>query len=285
MKKLVLLLLFILLSTQVNAQFGDRITDLPEEELVSYSTPLATWSGTYFNSGGYYSANVSTLFGFKISLIGMMILIPDDQTTFEVDSEESATFFGDKGAAIPGSDGYAVYPPGINKTSIPAGIPQIAVSTLGSEVMLRYFPKVDIEDVSAGLFGIGVKHSISQYIPLIPVDIAIQVLYNSFSLESPEVDMSTTNLAFNAHVSRSLGLVTLYGGLQYETTEMDIDYSFTGTGFEGVVTGDQFSLSLEGENNIRVTLGAALRIAVLVINADVNFGSQTAIVAGINFEL
>lgn len=287
MKKILLPLLFVFLSTQISAQFADRITDLPEEKLKNYATPLATWTGTYLNSGGYYSASVSKLFGVKIGLVGMMIIVPDDQQTFKLeDGTESATFFGDKGAAVPGTDGYVVYPPGINLTSVPTGIPQIAVSTLGSEVMLRFIPTLAIDDVEAGLFGVGIKHSISQYFPLMPVDIAVQILYNSVSItKSDELDISTSNLAFNAHASRSFGLVTLYGGLQYEATTMDLEYSFTGTGFEGAVEGDQIKLSLEGDNNIRLTLGAALRLAFFVLNADVNIGSHTAIVAGLNFEL
>jgi len=285
MKKVLLPVLLILFSLQLSAQVGDRLTDLPKDELKGYATPLATWTGTYLNSGGYYSASVSKLFGFKLSLVGMMIMVPDDQTTFTLtDDSESATFFGDKGAAIPGTRGYAVYPPGINKTSVPAAMPQIAVSTLGSEVMLRFIPETTIEDVKVDLLGVGVKHSISQYIPLIPVDIAVQVLYNKVSITSPELDLSTTNLAFNAHASRSFGLVTLYGGLQYEQTSMDIDYTFTGAGFEGIDEDEKFSLSLDGDNNVRLTVGAALRLAVLVINADVNIGSQTAIVGGLNFE-
>lgn len=285
MKKVLIPVLFILLSLQLNAQIGERITDLPQEELEGYATPLATWTGTFLNSGGYHSAYVPKLFGFKFSLIGMMIMVPDDQTTFELsDGSESATFFGDKGAAVPGTNGYAIYPPGINKTSVPAAIPQIAVSTLGSEVMLRFFPETTFEDVEVGLLGIGVKHSISQYIPLIPVEIAVQVLYNKVSITSPDLDLSTTNLAFNAHASRSFGLLTLYGGLQYEQTTMNIDYTFTGAGFEGIDVDEKFSLELEGDNNIRLTLGAALRLAVIVINADVNLGSHTAFVAGLNFE-
>lgn len=285
MKKVLILVLFILFSLQLNAQIGDRITDLPKDELKGYATPLATWTGTYLNSGGYYSASVSKLFGFKLSLIGMMIMVPDDQTTFNLkDDTESATFFGDKGAAIPGTQGYAVYPPGINQTSLPAAMPQIAVSTLGSELMLRFIPETTIEDVTVDLLGIGVKHSISQYIPLIPVDIAVQILYNKVSITSSDLDISTTNLAFNAHASRSFGLLTLYGGLQYEQTTMDIDYTFTGAGFEGVLDDEEFSLNLEGDNNVRLTLGAALRLAVIVINADVNLGSHTAFVAGLNFE-
>ena len=285
MKKVLLPVLFLILSVQVHAQFADRITDLPIDELKDYATPLATWTGTYLNSGGYYSADVSTVFGFKLSLIGMMIMVPDDQTTFKTqDGTESATFFGDKGAAVPGTQGYIVYPPGINTTSVPAAMPQIAVSTLGSEVMLRFIPTTTLDDVDVGMFGFGLKHSISQYIPLFPVDIAVQVLYNTVSIEIPDLDISISKLAFNAHASKSFGLLTLYGGLQYESTSMDFDYTFTGTGFEDVLDGDKLKVSLDGDNSVRLTLGAALRLAVLVINADVNIGSQTALVAGLNFE-
>lgn len=285
MKKLFLALIFLFLSTTILAQIEDRLNEIGEEDMVGYATPLATWTGTFLNSGGYYSASVSKLFGFKISLIGMMISIPDNQTTFEVeDGVESATFFGEKGAAVPGSQGYVVYPPGVNQTSVPTGIPQIAVSTLGSEVMLRFLPATQIEDVEANLLGVGLKHSISQYLPLVPIDIAVQVMYNKFSLESPELNISTTNLAFNAHASRSFGLFTLYGGLQYETTTMDIDYTFKGAEFGDELYEKEFSVNMDGDNNVRITLGAALRLAVLVINADVNIGSQTAFVAGLNFE-
>ncbi len=216
----------------------------------------------------------------------MMIMVPEDQQTFKLeDGTKTATFFGDKGAAVPGTNGYVVYPPGINTTSIPTGIPQIAASTLGSELMVRFIPDLTFDDVEVGLLGLGIKHSISQYIPLLPVDIAVQVLYNKLSIKNPDLEISNSNLAFNAHASRSFGLITLYGGLQYESTSMDLDYTFTGTGFEGVFENDKLKVSLDGDNGVRLTLGAALRLAVLVINADVNFGSQTAIVAGINFEL
>ncbi|MCW8850198.1 MAG: hypothetical protein OQJ81_09505 [Melioribacteraceae bacterium] len=285
MKKVLLPLLLIFFTLQLNAQIEDRINELSDDLQKGYSTPLATWTGTYLNSGGYYSASVSKVFGFKLSLVGMMILIPDDQRTFTLDGgTKTATFFGEKGAAVAGTDGYLVYPPGINQTSIPTGIPQVAVSTLGSEVMLRFIPSVAVEDVNFDLLGIGLKHSISQYIPLLPVDIAVQVMYNKLSIDGPDLGISTTNMAFNAHASRSFGLITLYGGLQYESTTMDIEYSYKGSDIVGTSQDEKIKVSLDGDNNVRLTLGAALRLAVLVINADVNFGSQTAIVAGLNFE-
>lgn len=284
MKKVLFPLLFILFTVQIHAQFEDRINELSKDLQKGYSTPLATWTGTYLNSGGYFSADVSKIFGFKLSLVGMMIMIPEDQRTFKLeDGTETATFFGEKGAAVPESQGYLVYPPGVNQTSVPAGIPQIALSALGTEVMLRFVPETEVEDVKVDLLGGALKHSISQYIPLCPVDIAVQAMYNKLSIASADLDISTTNLAFNAHVSKSFGIAILYGGLQYEKTTMDIEYTFTGEELEGIFEDDKLKVNLEGENNIRLTLGAALRLAVFVINADVNIGSQTAFVAGFNF--
>ena len=282
MKKVLATILLLFFTIQLQAQFEDRFNELSEDLQKGYSTPLATWTGTYLNSGGYYSASVSKLFGFKLSLVGMMIFIPEDQQTFKLDDgTETATFFGEKGAAVPGAQGYLVYPPGVNQSSVPMVMPQIAVSTLGTELMLRYIPAMDIEDVSFDLLGIGVKHSISQYIPLVPIDIAVQIMYNKFSLEGPELLIGTSNLAFNAHASRSFGLFTLYGGLQYESTTLDLEYTFreANTGLT-----DEVKASIDGENGVRLTLGAALRLAVLVINADINIGSQTALIAGLNFE-
>ena len=287
MKKAILPVLFLFFSIQISAQFADRITELIDNDLKQYATPLATFTGSYLNSAGYYSANVPSFFGVKIGLVGMMVLVPDDQTSYTLSSgEKTATFFGEKGAAVPGSEGYLVYPPGINVTSIPTGIPQIAVSTLGTEVMLRYIPTLDLDDVETGLFGFGLKHSISQYIPLLPVDIAVQFLYTSVSIENKaeDFDLSNTNTAFNVHASRGFGLVTLYGGLQYESLQNGYKlHIYRLLSFR--TPDEKVKLSLDGDNNFRFTLGAALKLAVLVINADINLGSQTVFVAGLNFEL
>jgi hypothetical protein len=155
---------------------------------------------------------------------------------------------------------------------------------MGSEVMIRFLPTIAIEDAEANLFGIGLKHSISQYIPLVPIDIAVQFMYNKFSITSPDLDISTSNIAFNAHASKSLGPLILYGGLQYESSSMDIEYLYSGD--VAISNPDErITLNLDGDNNFRLTLGAAIKLAVLVINADYNIGSQSAFVAGINFEL
>ena len=64
---------------------------------------------------------------------------------------------------------------------------------------------------------------------------------------------------------------------------MDMKYTFDGLGFPGITPGDQQNISMDGDNSMRLTIGAAFRVAVLVLNADFSLGSQNALVAGINF--
>lgn len=296
MKKLYFFILILIITGYSSAQIGDKLTQLPPSEVQKYATPLATWSGTYFNSGGYYTASVAKTFGFKLSLVGMMIFVPEDQLTFNVNpyegysgDEKSATFFGERGAAILGSEGFIIYPPGVNMTSIPAGIPQVAFSFVGVEAMLRYFPKLDIGDVEVNLIGWGLKYNFSQLIPGLPLDIAAQILFNNFGAKYTTDDITnaeieTSNFAFNIHASKAFGNFIVYGGLQYETTAMDMKYTFDGLGFPGMTPGEYVDISMDGDNNMRLTVGAAVRVAVLVLNVDYSLGSQNALVAGINFE-
>ena len=297
MKKVYLFLIFIVLSAgSTVGQIGDKITQLPPDEVKNYATPLATWTGTYFNSGGYYTASVPKTFGFKLSIVGMMIFIPESQRTFNINpyegydgGETSATFFGQNGAAVAGPEGFIVYPPGVNMTSVPAGIPQVSFGFIGIEAMLRYFPKLNISDVEVNLLGWGLKYNFSQLIPGLPLDIAAQILWNNFEANYNsedglnDADMKTSNFAFNVHASKGFGMLTVYGGLQYESTTLDLNYVYSGSGFPGVDP-TQYSVSMDGENNMRLTLGAAVKLALIVLNVDYNIGSQNALVGGLTFE-
>jgi hypothetical protein len=60
------------------------------------------------------------------------------------------------------------------------------------------------------MFGFGIKHEISRYIPLLPLDIAVQFLYNNLEITNT---LDLTAYAFNAHASKTFGVFTAYGGL------------------------------------------------------------------------
>src|SRR4030067_909300 len=201
----------------------------------------------------------------------MLILIPEDDQTFTpnlpgyipVGNQETATIYGNEGAAYYGPGGYIVYPPGIDRSSLPVVLPQISGSFMGTEVMLRYLPSISLSnEEELSMFGIGLKHSISRYIPLSPVDIAVQFLYNHLEITGV---MDISAIAFNGHASRSFGLFTLYGGLQYESSTFDLEYTFTDpSNLDPLKKGEKIKVSIDGDNNFRGTLGGALKLAVIV---------------------
>ncbi len=290
-KLLSFFVLFILATSTSFSQWEDRFEKISETNVKQYTQPFATAFGTAMNSGAFHSADVSDVFGFSLSFKGMYIFIPDKQLTFiptlpsgYTAAQKTATIFGNKGATYAGPDGYITTPPGINIKQMPMAIPQIGLSLLNTEALIRYIPDIDIEGKKLGLFGVGVKHSISKYIPLIPVDVAVQVLYSKFKVTDL---IEVKNLAFNAHTSKTFGVFTPYFGLQYESTKLDLSYNIKGDPSSGdpLLRQDKdVSLSLDGENSFRATFGAALKLAVFVINADASFGSQIVLGGGISFE-
>jgi hypothetical protein len=290
-KVLTFFTLFILFSNLSFSQWEDRFEKIADANAKLYAQPFATAFGTAMNSGAFHSASISDLFGFSISFQGMYILIPDDQLTFTPTLPEgytatstTATIFGNKGAAYAGPDGYITLPPGLDVSAVPMAMPQIGLSFMGTQVLLRYLPDIDVGGKKLGLFGIGVKHSISRYIPLVPVDIAAQVLYSTFKI-TDLIDVK--NLAFNAHASKSFGILTPYFGLQYESTSLDLTYDIKGdpaSGDPNLRTDKKISLSLDGDNSFRAVLDASVKLAVVVLNADMNLGSQTTFCGGLSFE-
>ena len=135
MKKTLLLLILLFLTTSpAFSQIEDRLAQMGEDNAAEYIKPFVTTLGTAMNSNGYYGADISTMLSFSVSFRGMYILIPESQKNFTPtlseagynSSKQTATVYGDRGAAYAGPQGYIVMPPGINKSSIPVAYPQVA---------------------------------------------------------------------------------------------------------------------------------------------------------------
>ncbi len=289
-KGLSLLVIFLFLASSGFAQVEDRFGFFTEAEITEYARPFGTSLGMAFNSASYHTAKVADFFGFAISFRGMYIFIPDDDLAFTPSlpsgynaDEPTATVYGNEGASYYGPNGYIVYPPGIDRSSLPVVLPQISGSFMGTELMLRYLPSISLSDEEElSMFGIGLKHNISRYIPLSPVDISVQFLYNNLEITGV---MDISAIAFNAHASRSLGLFTLYGGLQYESSTFDLQYIFTDpSNLDPLKKGQEIKVSIDGDNNFRGTLGGALKLAVIVLNIDYSLGAQSVLSGGLTFE-
>lgn len=281
------------------SQIGINVNSLPPSDAKGYVQPLSTWFGTYFNSGAYYNADVPEVFGFKFSLIGMWSVVPEDQKTFKPnpglpdvgDVDPTATVFGNKGSYYLSSNGFYTYPTGLALSAVPSGIYQFSGSMFNTELLLRFFPKVKFGDTQVGILGFGLKHEISSYIPGIPLDIAVQILYNTFDFEFNDGDpfnyakVKSNNFAFNVHASKTFsGMFIAYSGLQYESSNMDFSYYFEDPN-DLYTEGNKIqNLNVDGDNNFRFTLGGAVKLGVFVINADVNITTFTTYTTGLSLD-
>lgn len=282
------------------AQAGVGINSLPPNEAAEYAKPIATWFGSLFNSGGYYSADVPKDFRFKFSLLGMYIMIPESQKSFKpqpgldgyTNLSETATIIGNTGGVYLGPEGFVSYPHGFDVNSLPAGIYQLAGSIQGTELMLRFFPTISAGDAEAGFWGIGLKYNFSQWIVDFPLDISVQLLYNNLGIEytgsNPKnyVKMDSKNFAVNAHASKTFqDMFIVYGGLQFESSSMDMDYYFRDPNeLYPLLRDKRHSTTVDGDNSFRFTAGGAIKLSVLVINFDLNVASQFTLAGGLSLQ-
>lgn len=162
-----------------------------------------------------------------------------------------------------------------NLSIAPLAVPQVGVGTVfGTDAQLRLLPETDISSYgSVSVFGLAVRHSISQYIPLSPVSLAVQGSWQSINLSGTEQDdiLEASGWALNAQVSKSVPVlpVTFYGGLQYEKFNVDVNYTFQTT----AGTAD-ISLEQEAQNNFRALGGVSVSLLFLRINADYALGAN-----------
>ena len=287
------LLALLLLVTGVHAQnpLEDAVKQLSSDNARGYLQPFVDGFGANLNSGIYRSADLGALgLHLKLELVGMGTLIGDGEKTYMGTPPEpfpqtavtTATVFGDRGTVVTDSRGTVQYQfqNGQVKTSMmPFLAPQLRIGNiLGTEAIFRYVPIPEIDKFpKVTLFGFGLRHSISQYLPTAPVDIAAAFFYQTFDIG----EIFEAN-AFNigAQASKSFSVLTVYGGLQYETSTMKVTYAYTGY---GTIPNTNVSIEVDGKNNMRLMLGTGLNLVIFNLNADINIGNVTVVSGGIGF--
>jgi hypothetical protein len=280
------------LSARGQSQLEDAIKQLSSENVRGYLQPFIDGFGANLNSGLMRPAHITTMgLGLKFEVVGVGTLINSSEKSYTATPPEpfdqtpvqTATIFGDRGTVVTGPGGleYQFQNGQFKAQVIPVAIPQVFVGNLfGTQAVVRYaaIPKIDdFPDVN--LFGIGARHSISQYIPESPVDLAAGVFYQNLSI-GDIVDAKTFNIS--AQISKSFSVLSLYGGVQYETSNMNVHYVYTGS---GPLQNTAINLDFNGENDIRGTAGLGLNLVILHINTDISIGKVKAVSAGIGFGL
>ncbi|MBM3328605.1 MAG: hypothetical protein FJY67_03910 [Calditrichaeota bacterium] len=181
-------------------------------------------------------------------------------------------------------------PPGTDLPGAGIVLPQVSLGLpLKTEVLLRYFPETDIEKVGKlNFWGVGVKHSISQWIPVPMFGINISGQFAMQSLTIGDV-IESNHTAFNVQASRTFSAIiislTPYAGIGFESSNIKVDYTVTGSG-NPALEGSTISLDLDGDNTSRITGGVRLGMfGILTLNADYSVGKYKAYSVGLGLTL
>jgi hypothetical protein len=276
LKTVIVLLFFIFTASFAqfqNPNFLRTGKDDAGKILKAYAAPWANAFGAALNGGWYNTAKPHKFGGFDLTGNISVGMVPASAETYKISSlglSSNITVSGNTNnpstVAGPDVDGptldYKVsnitlasfkLPPGTNWKLIPAPIIQAGIGLpLGSEVKVRYMPKTGIKDGDISLWGVGLMHSIMQYIPghkLIPVldvslfggytklegnvhlalkpDASVTQNYSAGYLATNPFDKQSLNVAVtalnvNAIVSANLRIITFYGGLGYSKNSTTI---------------------------------------------------------------
>lgn len=168
---------------------------------------------------------------------------------------------------------------------LPSAAVQLNVGTVfGTNLAVRYLPSIDIKDLGKfNWIGYGLIHNPGIWLnnPL-PVDLAFGYFYQK--LEVGDIFESNAT-QFGIYVSKTFGAVisiTPYASLTSETSETTIQYDYKFDTEIGPQTA-KIKFDLDGANTSAFTVGLALKLAVLNINADYKMAKVKTVSAGISF--
>ena len=173
-----------------------------------------------------------------------------------------------------------------NLNIIPFALPQLTVGTvLGTEFSVRWLPKIAIPDIgSLNVLGYGLKHSLNQYITVLPFKLAGQAMWQSISVDDSDNDQILDIQAFAANIqaSKRFGFITLYAGWQTEKTLLNVDYTLVLKNDEGAVSENvPISFELESASRQRVLAGLTLHLGPLQIHGDYSIGNINSFSTGL----
>ncbi len=246
--------------------------DDAEQMLTEYLRPMANALGANINGGWYNTAKVHKFGGFDVTFTASVAFAPDAHKTYDLSTLTLAALYDDNiantiaGAKNTGPElsyqqdilgnpvTYLEYdhPAGTGVNFIPSPMINASVGLpKGFEIIGRYMPTIKIgnTDAKVGIWGVGFKHDIKQWIPVLskmPV-LQLAVMYGytnvklnmeltsitpelieatdateSVSFDDQNFDVVTQGHTANALVSANLPVVCFYGGVGVSITQTNL---------------------------------------------------------------
>ena len=306
-------LLFTLLAGIIGfTSYSQTATENGKSLIEAYIGPLGISLGAALNNGWYNTAKPHSLGGFDITITTNIVMVPANAKTFNITKSNGGTFTGGETPTILGSGGGAQVtfssesndmPKGLNIPIIPLPMLQAGVGLIkGTELDFRYMPELKIGDAGkVGLFGIGLKHDILQWLPIvdkIPIDLSIQTGYTKLSSEielidpsatmttNPQANLDVSATTVNLILSKKLLMFTPYLGLGYNstTTTFNIDKNYSIAG-QSIDVNELTKIDFESNNNFRANIGFRFNMAVIALQANYTFAEYPTATLGVGVSL
>ena len=278
----------------VHAQVEEILSSYTGANGVAYMEPMRDAVGNNLSDALYISGLVpKSGLHVRFDVNAMVVQFSDDDRTFTGTTETFAsdgasapTIIGDTEAVTvsdpDGSGAQFVFPGGFDVSNLALAVPQLTVGSFyGTEATGRYIAvnlNDEDDDNELGdleLWGIAVRHSISQYFEGWPVDVAAMFAFQEFKMGEDDL-METKTQSYGAQASHDFGILEPYGGLALETFDMDVHYT---TEFAGET--EEISLEFDRATTMHLTAGLTARLGLFHVNGEANFASQTSFAMGI----
>ncbi len=238
-------------------QAGDKEAQML---MTSYLEPLITGYSFSMANGWYNTARTHEALGFDFSVTANFTLMPEAKKYFTFVSSEyrNVVLSGDDyhiptilGPSKTGSEVKFTYTDeetgqvisnvftpqgenimddtGLNSFFSPSF--QMSIGTfVNTDLIVRYMPSSHINGCFKNVFGIGVKHDLKQWIPVLkdlPVDISALGNFSGFQNrceiesqfegENQAIEMNINNWSSQLLISGDLSMITLFAGVGYNT--------------------------------------------------------------------
>lgn len=279
----------LLIANPAGAALEENLSALEDAQVQGYLGPFVDGLSTSVNTGIFRSAYIPAAgFGFTLDLRAAYISFGDDDRVYTAETPgyetvEAPTVVGDESAvtadheSIPGLHFH--HPGGFDMKNFGVAVPQLTVGNVaGTRAIIRYVPEIEFSDDDIGkfeMFGIGGQHSISQYLPALPVDVAVGLMYQNFKLGDSLLDAKA--LAANVMGSKRYGQtvsIEPYVGLGIDSFSMDVEYE----------SGDETTkVEFDRDNDFHLTLGASINLPGVKLNGEFNKAAVTGFAGGISF--
>jgi hypothetical protein len=285
---------------------------------------IYSMNGNWFNS-----AEVKPMAGFEISLIVNAATVKDEHKLFLMntadynnvsfvqgpDAQMVSTALGENNPDIVVEITYddPIFGQQTEEITLPNGLASEKISMIptaflqagvglfkGTELKARFVPRIDTDDVAVGLYGVGLQHEFTKWLPadkIFPVAISGLIAYTNLDAEyeftgssgiegeNQRVENKTTTWLFQAIASTKLPVINFYGGLAYLKGKSESDVLGTYRVTNGALTSenivDPFSVSSEA-SGVRATLGTKLKLGFFRLNAEYNFAEYNSFSVGLN---